>query len=96
MEDTLKLILRKLDSIESRLNVVEGKDSVTTVTQKEKSAVDPVYEKAVKIVQAMKENDEISSTEMQKKLGIDAKKAEELLDRLASAGFGETYMGEAK
>ncbi len=94
MEDTLKLILKKLDTIESRLNIVEGKDSTATVPQKEKPSVDPLYEKAIKIIQAMKENDEISSTEMQKKLGIDVKKAEELLDKLASAGFGETYMGE--
>ncbi len=94
MEETLKLILKKLGTIESRLNVVEGKDVPVVVVQKEKTAGDLSYEKAVRLVQSMKENEEISSTELQKKLGIDLKKAEELLDRFALAGLGETYMGE--
>jgi len=87
MEDTLQLILKKLDNIEGRLKTVETGPSVKS------SQPDPLFQKAVKIIGEI--DKEISTSEMQKRLGTDFKTAEKILDKLAEAGFGETYMGEA-
>lgn len=96
MEDTLQKILKKLDTIESRLDTVEVKfpqASVKTVDQPKKIEGDPLFDKAVGIINKIES--EISTSEMQKQLGIDFKRADKILDQLAEAGFGTTYMGEA-
>lgn len=96
MEDLLKKIVEKLDSIENRLKVVETGESSEKVSVKiqepKKIEKDPLFDKAVKVIQ---EHDEVPTTLMQEKLRVDFKRAEKILDQLAEAGFGTTYMGEA-
>lgn len=97
MEDLLKTIVKKLETIESRLNIVETKKIVApepTVTLHEPKKIerDPLFDKAVKVIH---EHDEVATTLMQQKLNIDFKRAEKILDQLTEAGFGTTYMGEA-
>jgi len=87
MEETLQLILKKLLNIENRLKTVES--GVPTKS----SQPNLLFQKAVKIIAEI--DKEISTSEMQKRLGTDFKTAEKILDQLAEAGFGETYMGEA-
>lgn len=96
MEDTLQKILKKLDTIESRLDAVEVTSppvAAKPVEQPKKIERDPLFDKAVAIIN--KTETEISTSEMQKQLGVDFKRAEKILDQLAEAGFGTTYMGEA-
>jgi len=96
MEDTLQKILKKLDTIESRLDAVEVTSPPTVaklVNEPKKEERDPFFDKAVAIIN--KVDTEISASEMQKQLGTDFKRAEKILDQLAEAGFGTTYMGEA-
>lgn len=93
MEDTLQKILKKLDTIESRLNAVEVKSPPTVSAPQKQQERDSLFDKAVGIINKIES--EISATEMQKQLGVDFKRAEKILDQLAEAGFGTTYMGEA-
>lgn len=96
MEDTLQKILKKLDVIESRLEAVEVKSttpSPKSTEPKKQTERDPLFDKAVAIINKIET--EISTSEMQKQLNIDFKRAEKILDQLAEAGFGTTYMGEA-
>jgi len=93
MEDTLQKILKKLDVIETRLDAVEAKPSAPTTKsaeQKKQPERDLLFDKAVAIINKIEA--EISTTEMSKQLGIDPKRAEKILDQLAEAGFGTTYM----
>lgn len=97
MEDTLQKILKKLDFIETRLDTVEAKSSTTPAAkpaeQKKQPERDPLFDKAVSVINKIES--EISTSEMSKQLGVDFKQAEKILDQLADAGFGTTYMGEA-
>lgn len=96
MEDTLQKILKKLDTIESRLDAVEvSSPPVLTkpVDQQKKIERDPLFDKAVAVINKIET--EISTSEMQEQLNVDFKRAEKILDQLAEAGFGTTYMGEA-
>ncbi len=96
MEDTLQKILKKLDVIETRLDAVEVKSTAPApkpAEQKKQAERDPLFDKAVAIVNKIES--EISTSEMQKQLNVDFKRAEKILDQLAEAGFGTTYMGEA-
>ncbi len=96
MEDTLQKILRKLDTIESRLDAVEVKPTIPTtksIEQPKQMERDSLFDKAVAIINKIES--EISTSEMQKQLGVDSKRADKILDQLAVAGFGTTYMGEA-
>jgi len=93
MEDTLQKILKKLDTIESRLDAVEVKAEPAASQPVKHTERDPLFDKAVGIINKIES--EISTNEMQKQLGVDFKLAEKILDQLAEAGFGTTYMGEA-
>lgn len=96
MEDTLQKILKKLDTIESRLDAVEVKPTIAatkSIEQPKQMERDPLFDKAVAIINKIET--EISMSEMQKQLGVDSKRADKILDQLAAAGFGTTYMGEA-
>ncbi len=95
MEEILKSILKKLDTIEGRLTAVESQEPIITAKKKvevKQPIRNLLFDKAVKIIQ---DYDEVPTTLMQQKLGVDFKKAEQILEQLASAGYGETYMGEA-
>ncbi len=97
MEDSVKVILKKLDEIDSRLKSIEETKSTTTVTQRVSEAQvtkierDPLFSKALEM---MDKFDEMSSTQLMETLKIDKKRAEAILDQLETAGLGTCYMKE--
>lgn len=97
MEDSVKVILKKLDEIDSRLKSIEGVKVATVTTQRVSEAKeakierDPLFGKALEI---MDKFDEMSSKQLQDSLKIDAKRANLILDQLETAGLGTCYMKE--
>lgn len=93
MDDSVKMILKKLDDIDNRLKSLEGP---TTVAPQTTAAVklerDPLFHKAV---EAMDKLDEISSKQLSESLKIDVKRAEAIMDQLEAAGLGTCYTKEA-
>lgn len=87
MDDALKQILKKLDNIEDRVRKMEGNTSKPGERQR-----DSLFEKATHVILNY---DEVSTSKLQKLLGIDVKRAEHILDQLEKAGYGQCYMGEA-
>lgn len=96
MDDAVKVILKKLDDIDSRLQTLEG--GKITVTEKKAEAKtpiaerDPLFGEAVKI---MDKFDEISVITMAEALEMDVTRATKILDQLEAAGFGTCYFKEA-
>lgn len=90
MDDSLKVILRKLDDIDSRLKTLERGKSTAAVTIKPtaspKSERDPQFLKAVEIIN---KQEEISALSLAQMLKIEKERAEALLDQLEAAGYGE-------
>ena len=91
MEDSLKIILKKLGEIDSRLKKIEiepsssaGKSTVSNA--KKQPAQEYHFAKAVEIA---KKYDEITAIQMQKMLGVDLPQAEKILDRLEESGLGK-------
>ena len=97
MDESVKVIIKKLDEIDSRLRSIEGgKTSVApapvATEQKEPKVVrDPLFGKALEI---MDKYDEMSSKQIQELLKIDQKRADTILDQLETAGLGTCYMKE--
>lgn len=97
MDDSVKVILKKLDEIDSRLKSIEGVKTATATTQRVSEAKeakierDPLFGKALEM---MDEFDEMSSTQLMETLKIDKKRAETILDQLETAGLGTCYMKE--
>ena len=95
MDDSVKVILKKLDDIDSRLKSIEGVKTPPTLRVSEaketKVERDPLFGKALEI---MDKYDEMSSKQLQETLKIDQKKADSILDQLETAGFGTCYMKE--
>jgi DNA segregation ATPase FtsK/SpoIIIE-like protein len=91
MEDSVKVILKKLDEIDSRLKSIEGGGQVTDAKEA-KIERDPLFGKALEM---MDKFDELSSKQLSEALKIDAKRADTILDQLESAGLGTCYMKEA-
>jgi len=95
MDDSVKVILRKLDNIDSRLRSIEGvkTPSVLRVSEAKETKVerDPLFGKALEI---MDKYDEMSSRQLQEVLKIDTKRADSILDQLETAGLGTCYMKE--
>lgn len=85
MEDTLNIILSKLQNIESRLFKVEGKKSES------QPKPDPLLHKALEIANR---HEEVPSSLLQKELRIDVKRAEKIMDELEKAGYGECYFAD--
>ncbi len=98
MDDSVKVILKKLDEIDNRLKSIEGgkASSVPTPRVYEAKEVkierDPLFGKALEM---MERQDEMSSPQLQESLKIDQKRADSILDQLESAGLGTCYMKEA-
>jgi len=88
MDDSVKVILKKLDDIDSRLKSIEG---VKTPVKETKVERDPLFSKALEI---MDKYDEMSSRQLQEVLKIDTKRADSILDQLETAGLGTCYMKE--
>lgn len=93
MDDAVKVILKKLDEIDSRIKSLEtpGTVSVKSAEPSKKVERDPLFHKAV---EAMDKVDELSSKQLSEMLKIDLKRAETLLDQMEAAGFGTCYMKE--
>lgn len=90
MEDTLKLLITKLDNIDKRLQTIEGgTESVSSAQQ----SLDPLFKKAIDLIES-DNKDEFSITYMKKQLNVDEKRASKIMDQLAAAGYGTCYMGE--
>ncbi len=95
MDDSVKVILKKLNDIDSRLKSIEGAKTSTGATQgvfeakESRIERDPLFSKAVEM---MDKFDEMSSRQLQEVLKIDAKRADSILDQLESAGLGTCYM----
>jgi hypothetical protein len=95
MDDSVKVILKKLDEIDGRLRSIEGvKTPVTSRlpdTKVEKVERDAFFGRALEI---MDKHDELSSKQLQETLKIDQKRADVILDQLETAGLGTCYMKE--
>lgn len=95
MDDSVKVILKKLDDIDSRLKSIEGVKTPSTLRISEaketKVEHDPLFSKALEM---MDKYDEMSSRQLQEVLKIDTKRADNILDQLETAGLGTCYMKE--
>ncbi len=97
MDDSVKVILKKLDEIDSRLKSIEGVKTATVTTQRVSEAKeakierDPLFGKALEM---MDKFDEMSSKQLMEALKIDQKRADSILDQLETAGLGTCYMKE--
>ena len=98
MDDSVKVILKKLDEIDNRLRSIEGGKTATVTTQRVSEAKeakierDPLFSKALEM---MDKFDEMSSKQLMEALKIDQKRADSILDQLETAGLGTCYMKEA-
>ena len=96
MDESVKVILKKLDDIDSRLKSIENPKnqphSTSEVDGGEKKVErDPLFSKALEV---MDKYDEMSSKQLVEALKIDVKRAETILDQLETAGLGTCYMKE--
>ncbi|VVA44221.1 conserved hypothetical protein [Candidatus Roizmanbacteria bacterium] len=97
MDDSVKVILKKLDEIDNRLRSIEGVKVTAVTTQRVSEAKeakierDPLFSKALEM---MDKFDEMSSKQLVEALKIDTKRAETILDQLEIAGLGTCYMKE--
>lgn len=93
MDDSVKVILKKLDDIDSRLRSLEVPGSANIGMEPAKKIErDPLFHKAVEVMDKI---DEISSKQLSEALKIDLKRAEAIMDQLEAAGLGTCYMKEA-
>jgi DNA segregation ATPase FtsK/SpoIIIE-like protein len=92
MDDAVKVILKKLDDIDSRLKSLEtpGGDLINTASA-QKVERDPLFHKAV---EAMDKMDEMSSKQLSEALKIDVERAEAIMDQMEAAGLGTCYTKE--
>ena len=88
MDDSVKVILKKLDDIDSRLKSIEGVETPVKETKVER---DPLFSKALEIID---KSDEVSSIQLQEALKVDKARAEKIMDQLEVAGLGTCYMKE--
>jgi len=98
MEDSVKVILKKLDEIDSRLKSIEGVKTATVTTQRASDAKEAKIERDSlfsKALEMMDKFDEMSSKQLMEALKIDQKRADSILDQLETAGLGTCYMKEA-
>jgi DNA segregation ATPase FtsK/SpoIIIE-like protein len=91
MDDAVKVILKKLEEIDSRLKNLESPSqaSPNVATKFEK---DSLFSKAVEV---MDKYEEISSKQLAESLKIDIKRAEKIMDQMEAAGLGTCYTKES-
>ncbi len=89
MDDSVKVILKKLDDIDSRLRSIEGGKNPGPEAKETKIVRDSLFGKALEV---MDKFDEMSSQQLQEVLKIDTKRADNILDQLETAGLGTCYM----
>ncbi len=92
MDESVKVILKKLDDIDSRLKNLEGPDaSPATKAEVKKVERDALFSKAVEVMDKI---DEMSSKQLSDALKIDVKRVETIMDQLEAAGLGTCYTKE--
>jgi len=94
MDDSVKVILKKLDDIDSRLKSLERPASDTLRVSEAKTGkieCDPLISKALEI---MDKHDELSSKMLAETLKVELKRAETIMDQMEAAGLGTCYMKE--
>src|SRR3989339_413781 len=97
MDESVKVILKKLDEIDNRLKSIEGVKTSNVATlrvseaKEEKIERDPLFSKSLEM---MDKFDEMSSKQLMEALKIDQKRADGILDQLETAGLGTCYMKE--
>lgn len=95
MDESVKVILKKLDEIDSRLRSIEGVKipAIPKLSEVKEQKVprDAFFGKALEI---MDKYEELSSKQLQEALKIDQKRADAILDQLEIAGLGTCYMKE--
>ena len=94
MDDSVKMILKKLDDIDTRIRSLEKPNSTSQVgeVKKEKVERDPLFSKALEV---MDKYDELSAKMLAEALKIDVKRAETIMDQMEAAGLGTCYTKEA-
>lgn len=94
MDDSVKVILKKLDDIDSRIQKLEHNEKPVGAKMETIASAkhDPFLSKAVEI---MDKFDEISAQKLMDELKVDKNRAEKLLDELEAAGYGTCYWKEA-
>lgn len=94
MDDSVKMILKKLDEIDGRLKGLERPNSTSQVgeAKKEKVERDTLFPKALEV---MDKHDELSAKMFAEALKIDVKRAELIMDQMEAAGLGTCYTKEA-
>jgi len=91
MDDAVKVILKKLEEIDSRLKNLES-PSQTSPNVPTKFEKDPLFSKAIEV---MDKYEEISSKQLAEALKIDIKRAEKIMDQMEAAGLGTCYTRES-
>ena len=91
MDESVKMILKKLDDIDARIKSLESPASTSGVTEVPKVERDPLFPKALEV---MDKYDEISSKQLADALKIDVKRAETIMDQMETAGIGTCYTKE--
>jgi DNA segregation ATPase FtsK/SpoIIIE-like protein len=98
MNESINLILKKLDEIEKRIIKLEGKEVVKEEIEKEfkgsyvSTKKDPLFNQAWEII--LNEQDDVSVSYLAEKLKISQERASLIMDQLAEAGFGVCYTKE--
>lgn len=91
MDESVKMILKKLDDIDGRLKSLEGPVVSPPVSEAKNVERDPLFAKAL---ETLDKYDEISSKQLSEALKIDQKRAEVIMDQMEAAGIGTCYMKE--
>ncbi len=91
MDDSVKMILKKLDDIDERLRDLEKPGAAQENPVVAKIERDPLFSKALEV---MDKHDEISSKMLSDALKIDVKRAEAIMDQMEAAGIGTCYTKE--
>lgn len=86
-DNTIKIILKKLDDIENRIKALELGEKIEIA----KTERDPLFSKAVEIIDRY---EELSALDLAKELKIDVKRAEKIMDQLEASGLGICYTKE--
>lgn len=89
MDNAVKMILKKLDEIDSRLSRLESPRTTSEVVQAAQVDRDPLFPKALEVIDKY---DEISAKMLADLLKIDIKRAEKIMDQMEAAGIGSCYM----
>ncbi len=92
MDDSVKVILKKLDDIDGRLKSLERPNSTSQVGEAKKVERDPLFPKALEV---MDKHDELSAKMLAEALRIDVKRAETIMDQMEAAGLGTCYTKDA-